>query len=107
MNSADYDKEIAKLEQDVSALETMQNSKSTTVHVPQKNNTRLYMIYAAIVLGAFVLLYILKPKWILKIVIENRQAMMVVDKTKFVLYWLGISFVGIVVFMAIKYFRHK
>lgn len=94
MDSAQYKREVERLERETSALTSVDDSAEVAEAPTGKFATVMkYKSYIFILLGVLVLLYLIKPKYILKISTDNddKTPVMVVDVKKFLICWIVLS----------------
>ncbi len=89
MDPDTYKREVARLSSEVSSLGT---DISTDVK-PSAGGVGIlkHTNYVLISLGTFLLLYLVKPKMVLKIMVTDENPQIVVDASKFILCWLVLT----------------
>lgn len=103
MSAAQYEKEVKQLEQETAAISS-ENATSSKSNSPGKTSDNFlikYKSYIGMFIFAFILLYIIKPKYVLKIKIvksgEESKAEIKTDIPKFILCWAitGVFLIGV------------
>ena len=96
MDINDYKKEIAKIENDISSLKdyTDTNNPISTQKKGIFSSVFKYKYYMFVGVLNFLFLYIVKPKCILKIVINcNNEVELKINVKKFMLWWVIMNIV--------------
>lgn len=99
MNTDEYANEIKRLELDSSNNTTNDTTNSPSNSLLSKTTSKSYMVYFFIIIISFLFLILVKPRIILKINTLNEPPTIIIDKLKLILYWIGLSFVGIIGYM--------
>lgn len=96
MDQRSYEREVKRLESELSNLGAGKISEIQSISSPEKGSKIIkYFPYVFISILSFIFLLIVKPKVILRIIIpQDEPPRMIVDKGKLVIWWLIISFVG-------------
>lgn len=89
MDTSQYKKEIAKLERELADINVDKPSGSSKTF----SSLGKYKSYIIILIGSFILILLIKPKFTLMIKTINDNPTIVVDKKKFILTWLGTAIV--------------
>jgi hypothetical protein len=107
MEHKEYEKEIKRLESELNHFD----SKTTTIDSEPLQTKRIglisYLPYLLISIISFGLLFIVKPKCILKIVVTDQIPQMIIDKGKLIIWWLLLSIAGSIFYVVWKKFRPK
>jgi hypothetical protein len=88
MDLQHYQKEVSKLQKDVESFDT------DLVDKPKERIVK-YKYYILIVISTFLFLIIIKPKVILKVSMTAKRPEIIIDKAKFVIWWIISSIIGL------------
>ena len=99
-----YRKETERLANETNALTTDGNTNDNHPSSSKGLAIWKYKNYILISLGALALLYLVKPKMVLKIEIKGEIPCMVVDTGKFILAWIFLTVaLSLILFIYLKF----
>lgn len=100
-----YRKETERLANETNSLSTA-DTDSVSSSSSKGTSIWKYKNYIFISLGALLVLYLVKPKIVLKIEMKDDTPCMVVDTGKFVIAWVGLTAVlSLMLFVFLKFRR--
>lgn len=109
MDQRSYEREVKRLESELSNLDVVKTSSVHSVSSPNRESKIIrYFPYALISILSFIFLIVAKPKAILRITIpRDEPPQMIVDKGKLVIWWLIFSVAGSIGYLIWNRFRRS
>jgi hypothetical protein len=107
MEHKEYEKEIKRLESELNHFDSKASTIDSGPIQTRKIGLVSYLPYLLISAIMFGLLFIVKPKCILKIVITDQTPQMAIDKGKLIIWWLLLSITGSICYVVWKKFKHR